>query len=101
MKNYLLGQKVTEENYIPLRNLALKLTSKEFRETTGFGHGVHNRIRRFDTYLLYKEDEKERAIKYGYIKKKRDTERVTVNDVYSKLVKLESEIMEIKRLVSQ
>lgn len=100
MINYLFGNKMTEENYLPLRNLALKLTFREFKETTGFGHGVHNRIRRFETYTVYKEDEKERAIKYGYIKKKRDKERITVSDIYSKLERLESEISEIKRMVS-
>lgn len=100
MTNYLFGEKITEENYLPLRKLALKLTAKEFKETTSFGHGVHNRIRRFNTYQEYKKDEKERAIKYGYIKKKRDEERITVNDIYTKLEKLEDELGEIKKLVS-
>lgn len=100
MTNYLFGERIAEENYLPLRSLALKLTAKEFRETTSFGHGVHNRIRRFPSFQEYKEDEKERAEKYGYIKKRRDTERKTISDIYSKLESMENEILEIKKLVS-
>lgn len=100
MTNYLFGEKITEENYLPLRKLALKLTAKEFGETTSFGHGVHNRIRRFANFQAYKEDEKARAEKYGYIKNRRNTERKTVNDVYSKLESIEAEILEIKSLMS-
>lgn len=101
MENYLFGKKISEENYFSLRTLALKSTAKEFKQAIGFGHGVHNRIRRFETFKAYKTDEKERAIKYGYIKKKRDTERITVNDIYLMLGRLENEILEIKRIVSR
>jgi len=101
MINYLFGEKITKENYLPLRNLALKLTGKVFKETTSFGYGVHNRIRRFSSFQEYKSDEKMRAEKYGYIKKRRDTERKTVSDVYSKLESIEAEILEIKSLVSR
>lgn len=95
MTNYLFGEKITEENYLPLRNLALKLTAKEFGETTSFGHGVHNRIRKFPGFRQYKADEKVRAEKYGYIKNRRNTERKTVSDVYSKLESIEAEILDI------
>ena len=101
MTNYLLGVKITEENYLPLRNLALKLTAKEFKETSSFGHGVHNRIRRFSSFQEYKRDEKVRAEKYGYIKNRRNAERKTVKDVYSKLESIEAEILKIKSFVSR
>lgn len=100
MTNYLFGEKITGDNYLPLKNLALKLTAKEFKETTSFGYGVHNRIRRFPSFQEYKTDEKVRAEKYGYIKNRRNTERKTVNDVYSKLESIEAEILKIKSLVS-
>ena len=95
MTDYLFGKTITKENYFPLRSLALKLTAKEFKKTTSFGSGVHDRIRRFPNFQEYKKDEKERAEKYGYIKKRRDTERKTVNDVYSKLESIEAEILDI------
>lgn len=95
MTNYLFGEKVTKENYLPLRNLALKLTAKQFRETVSFGYGVHNRIRRFSSFLEYKTDEKSRAEKYGYIKNRTNKERKTVSDVYSKLENLEAKILEV------
>lgn len=95
MTDYLLGEKITKENYLTIRKLALKLTAKEFKETTSFGHGVHNRIRRFPNFQEYKTDEKVRAEKYGYIKNRRNTERKTVNDVYSKLESIEAKILDI------
>ena len=98
---YIFTNKISADNYSPLRSLAQKLTAKEFKETTGFGHGVHNRIRRFKTFEEYKNDEKERAIKYGYIQEKGNSQRITVTDVYSKLQKLEAEIVEIKKLLSK
>lgn len=101
MVNYLFGEKVIKENYLPLRSLALKLTAKVFGETTSFGHGVHNRIRRFPSFQEYKEDEKARAEKYGYIKNRRNNERKTVSDVYTKLESIEAMILEIKKLISR
>jgi len=100
MTDYLFGKTITKNNYLPLRKLALKLTAKGFNEATSFKHGVHNRIRRFSSYQEYKNDEKERAEKYGYIKNRRNAERKTVNDVYSKLESIEAEILKIKSLVS-
>ena len=93
--NYPLGKTVTEENYPTLRNIALKLSAKDFKETTGLGHGVHNRLRRFNTFIDYKKDEKERAIKYGYIKKQRNIKRKTVEDVYLKLEEIEKVLLKL------
>lgn len=100
-ENNFFGERVTSDNYLPLRSLALKLTAKEFKNTSGFGHGVHNRIRRFKTFEDYKKDEKDRAIKYGYINKPRMKKSVTVNDIWTKLSKIESTIEEIKEILNK
>ena len=100
MSDYPFGKTITEDNYQALRNIALKMTAKDFRETTRFGHGVHNRLRRFQIFIEYKKDEKEKAIKYGYLKKASNSKRVTVADVYSKLEQLELEVKAIKAKLS-
>lgn len=88
-----LGNSITKENYQSLRNLATKLKMKDFVSACGFKSGVWDRLRRFPSFEKYKNNEKEKAIKYGYVNKKRNSERVTVNDVYSKLISIEKNIM--------
>jgi len=101
MTDYIFGKTISKDNYTPLRSLALKLTAKEFKKTSGFGFGVHNRVRRFTSFEAYKKNEKDRAEKYGYVKKRRNSERKTVSDVFSKLEKIEAEILKIKSYVSR
>lgn len=100
MSDYPFGKIITIENYQALRNIALKLTAKDFRETTLFGHGVHNRLRRFINFVDYKKGERQNSIKYGYLKKASNSERITVADIYSKLEQLEHELITIKNKLS-
>lgn len=87
--DYPFGKNLTKYSYQALRSLAQKLTYKEFHKTTGFGHGIHNRLRRFPEIEQYKE----------YIKVMREKsrprstqKRVTLQEVYK-------EILEIKTLL--
>lgn len=90
-----LGNTVTKENYLSLRNLALRLKMKDFVVACGFRGGVWDRLRRFPSFEKYKSYEKENAIKYAYVNKKRNSKRVTVNDIYSKLENIEGKILDI------
>lgn len=94
------GKMLTKENYLPLRNLALRLRMRDFIATCGFKSGVWDRLRRFSSFEKYKSYVKENAIKYGYVNKKINSKRVTVSDIYSKLENIETRILEIKEFVS-
>jgi len=84
--NYTLGDKITKENYQALRSLARSLSGREFENATGFKRGVHNRLRRFQAYEEYKQDENNRAKKYHgrYVKR-----AITLGDIYEKLTEIE------------
>jgi len=100
ISKYSFGNQLSKENFQAIRSLAKKLSFSEFNKATGFGRGIHNRARRFSSYQDYKKYTKTNSEKYYPRGKKRDTERKTVNDVYSKLESIETEILEIKSLVS-
>ena len=89
-KKYAFGNILTNDNYQALRSLAQKLTYNEFHKTTGFGHGIHNRLRRFPEIKQYWQYIKQNKEKYnpGVAKK-----RITLQDIHK-------EILEIKQLLS-
>ena len=84
--NYPFGKILTEQNYQPLKKLAQKLLYKEFHSSTGFGRGVHNRLRRFPDFKSYRKYTSNNNKKYypRYHKK-----AITLRDVYEKLIKIE------------
>lgn len=63
-KAYLFGKQLTKENYTALRKLAQNLSYKDFHSTTGFAHGIHNRLRRFSKLDDYKKYIEENRRKY-------------------------------------
>ena len=85
-KNYSFGKLLTKENYQPLRSLAQKLSYREFHKVTGFGRGIHNRLRRFPALEKYKKYTTANAKKYYPRSKKK---AITLRDVYEKLVEVE------------
>lgn len=85
------GNILTKENYLALRSLARKLTYKEFHLATGFGHGIHNRLRRFPEIEQYRE----------YIKVMRDKSRPRSTQKRVTLQDIHKEILEIKGLLSR
>lgn len=89
-KNYQFGNTLTEQNYLALRSLAQKLTYKEFHKTTGFGHGIHNRLRRFTKIEQYRE----------YIRLMREKSRPRSTKKRITLQDIHKEILEIKKLIS-
>lgn len=91
------GNMVTKENYLSLRNLALRLKMKDFVVACGFRSGVWDRLKRFPSFEKYKSYEKDNSIKYAYVNKKRNSKRVTVNDIYSKLETIEGKISDIAK----
>lgn len=91
VNDYLFGRTLTRENYQALRSLAQKLSYTEFHKSTGFGHGIHNRLRRFpaiERYWAYIQANREKY--YPRTKKK----RVTLQEVYA-------ELLEIKEMLSK
>lgn len=85
-ENYTFGKFLTNENYQALRSLAQKLTYIEFRDATGFGRGIHNRLRRFPALEKYQEYTSANARKYYPRRKKKS---ITLRDVYEKLLEVE------------
>jgi hypothetical protein len=83
---YVFGRQLTNENYSSLKNLAHKLAYNNFKEVTGFGSGIHNRLRRFSTFEEYKAYTSANNLKYYPRSKKRT---ITLKDVYEKLVEIE------------
>lgn len=90
-KKYAFGNILTNDNYQALRSLAQKLTYNEFHKTTGFGHGIHNRLRRFPKIEQYREYIKQNKEKYNPRVAKK---RITLQDIHK-------EILEIKQLLSK
>jgi hypothetical protein len=77
---YLFGKQLTENNYQALKKLAQKLSYRDFHESTGFAHGIHNRLRRFRTLKDYKKYIKENRRKYVSKGSKKDI----TTDVFSR-----------------
>lgn len=98
---YPLGNKLTEDNYKSVRNLALKLKYDDFKNATGFGRGIHNRTRRFTTLQEYKDYTEANAVKYGSKKKEKGSKQVTVKEVYEKLEIIEKKVDELKSIVTK
>lgn len=85
---YRFGDRLTTENFEALRKLAQKLSYKDFSETTGFGHGIYTRLRRFEKLGQYKE-----YIAQNQKKSYKNTEKkITLADVYKKLEQLETSL---------
>lgn len=51
---YAFGNKLLPDNYNTLRKLALKLSYKDFNSITGFGSGIHTRLRKYKNFEKYK-----------------------------------------------
>lgn len=87
-KKYIFGERLTEENFEALRKLAQKLSYKEFGKTTGFGHGIYTRLRRFSKLKDYKN--------YIADNRRKSTEKsgpkVTLKDIYEKLLGIEKKL---------
>ena len=91
VNDYLFGRTLTKGSYQALRSLAQKLSYKEFHKSTGFGHGIHNRLRRFPAIERYWAYIKANREKYSpRIEKK----RITLQEVYA-------ELLEIKKMLSK
>ena len=87
-KKYIFGERLTKENFEALRKLAQKLSYKEFNKTTGFGHGIHTRLRRFsklDDYINYIADNRRKSTK-------KSGPKVTLKDIYEKLLGIEKKL---------
>lgn len=85
---YRFGDRLTINNYEALRTLAQKLSHKDFCETTGFGHGIHTRLRKFSRLVDYKNYIAENRKKYAVNPGK----KITLRDVYEKLLEIEKRL---------
>ncbi len=83
------GDYLSKTNYLNLRSLAQKLSYKAFNAATGFGSGIHYRLRKFPTFEGYKRYTKENSDKYYPRQAKK---AITLRDVYA-------EILEVKKIL--
>ena len=51
---YPFGRELSPDYYHALRVLALNLRARAFRDATGFGPAIHNRLRRFADFGSYR-----------------------------------------------
>lgn len=86
-ENYPFGKFLTKESFQALRSLAQKLSYREFHNATGFGRGIHNRLRRFPTLEKYQEYTSANTKKYY---PRREKKSITLKDVYEKLIEVEN-----------